>query len=536
MRSPTDIDDELWTKAVLRERVIRTLAGRPITRAEATEAAAKLGESVTWVYRLRRRYEADPRTQSLVPGTGGRPKGMRLLSPEVEAVVSKTVRDVYASRQKPSISAVHRDIAARCRETGLNPPSKETIRRRIRAENPVRLLRQREGYSAAQAKVGPSKGSLEASEPLEIVQIDHTLVDVIIVDEVQRKPIGRPWLTLVIDVHTRTVPGFVLSLDPPSRLSVALAITQAAWGKSGWLKDRGIPADWPCRGLFGTIKLDNAKEFHSEALRRGCEQYGMTLDYRPRGAPWYGGHVERMMGTLMTECHLLPGSTFSNVQARGNYDSDSKAVMTRAELETWLAGRIAGIYHNRIHKTLGITPLAKWRAAEEGGWHPREAEDREALLLDFLPFERRTPRRDGLRLFNMVYWHTQMAIWAARKPGRLPVRYDPRDLSRVWLETPDGDVEPLVLKRADRPPITLWEHRAAQASLRARGAASIDEDSLFAALEEGRRTVTEAAGKTREARRNAQRLADSARPVPDSPDDASPGKDYIPKIYDVEQW
>ena len=531
-----EIDRERWKVAVARERAIRPLAGRSITRGEAAEAAAALGVSVALIYRLRRRYEADPRTSALAPNPGGRTKGTRLLSPEIEGVIAEAITSYYETRQKPSIAAAHREVERLCRRQGLTSPSVKAVRARVLNANLVRSAQKREGRSVAQAKVGPSKGSLEASEPLEIVQIDHTLVDVIIVDEVQRKPIGRPWLTLVIDVHTRTVPGFVLSLDPPSRLSVALAITQAAWGKSGWLRDRGIPADWPCRGLFGMIKLDNAKEFHSEALRRGCEQYGMTLDYRPRGAPWYGGHVERMMGTLMTECHLLPGSTFSNPQAKGNYDSDGKAVMTRAELETWLAGRITGVYHNRVHSALGITPLAKWRAAEDRGWHPREAGDRETLLLDFLPFERRTPRRDGLRLFNMVYWHAQMAIWAARKPGRLPVRYDPRDLSRVWLETPDGTVEPLILKRADRPPITLWEHRAAQASLRAEGRTSIDEDSLFAALEEGRKTVAEAEGKTREARPTAQRLADSARPVPEGSDEAPPSKDYIPKIYDVEQW
>ena len=38
------------------------------------------------------------------------------------------------------------------------------------------------------------------NEPLELMQIDHTLADVIVVDEIDREPIGRPWLTLAIDV------------------------------------------------------------------------------------------------------------------------------------------------------------------------------------------------------------------------------------------------------------------------------------------------------------------------------------------------
>jgi hypothetical protein len=39
---------------------------------------------------------------------------------------------------------------------------------------------------------------------LDFVQIDHTKVDVIVVDEQQRLPIGRSWITLAIDGYSRT--------------------------------------------------------------------------------------------------------------------------------------------------------------------------------------------------------------------------------------------------------------------------------------------------------------------------------------------
>ena len=64
------------------------------------------------------------------------------------------------------------------------------------------------------------------------------------------------------------------------------------------------------RGLLDRLHLDNAKEFRSEALRRGCEQYGITIDYRPVRTPHYGGHIERLIGTMMGKVHLLPGTTF----------------------------------------------------------------------------------------------------------------------------------------------------------------------------------------------------------------------------------
>jgi transposase InsO family protein len=117
--------------------------------------------------------------------------------------------------------------------------------------------------------------------PLERVQIDHTLVDVVIVDEGDRLPIGRPWLTLVIDVASRAVLGFSVSLDEPSTASVALALVQAVLPKDLWLADRELEVPWPMWGLPELLQLDNAPEFHSRALIRGAQEYGVRIDYRP---------------------------------------------------------------------------------------------------------------------------------------------------------------------------------------------------------------------------------------------------------------
>lgn len=84
------------------------------------------------------------------------------------------------------------------------------------------------------------------------------------------------------------------------------------------------------------IYLDNAAEFKSEALRRGCEQHGIRLDYRPPGQPHYGGIVERIIGTAMQMIHDdLPGTTFSDPSQRGEYDAEKMASLTLREVERW---------------------------------------------------------------------------------------------------------------------------------------------------------------------------------------------------------
>ncbi len=53
-------------------------------------------------------------------------------------------------------------------------------------------------------------------KPLELVQVDHTLVDIMVVDELNRESMGRTWVTVAFDVATRVVLAFILSLNPPA--------------------------------------------------------------------------------------------------------------------------------------------------------------------------------------------------------------------------------------------------------------------------------------------------------------------------------
>jgi transposase InsO family protein len=78
--------------------------------------------------------------------------------------------------------------------------------------------------------------------------------------------------------------------------------------KTAWLAARGVAAAWPARGLPGIIHVDNGAEFHAAAFERACEEHGIGLIYRPPGTPRFGGHVERLIGTMMGVVHLLPGS------------------------------------------------------------------------------------------------------------------------------------------------------------------------------------------------------------------------------------
>jgi putative transposase len=88
-------------------------------------------------------------------------------------------------------------------------------------------------------------GKLQIERPLELIQIDHTQMDIVVVDEETRKFVARPWLTLGIDVFSRMVTGFALSFDPPQRTSVGLCLLHSGFDKTAWLREFEIDLPWP---------------------------------------------------------------------------------------------------------------------------------------------------------------------------------------------------------------------------------------------------------------------------------------------------
>jgi putative transposase len=510
-QSPSSASDADWAEAVRREAVIRPLSA--VSRLKShlvAEASRKLGLSNRRVYGLLDGFRKNPVTASLLPRKSGPKKGSRQLDAKVDAQIEAAIDDVYLKREQPTLRKVLREAARNCRTAGLTPPSMKALRVRVSARSLRERMKAREGAEAAGDSFRLVKVGLRTDRPLQVVQIDHTKVDIMLVDDVTRACIGRPWLTLVLDVHTRMVRGLYLSLDAPCATSAALAVAQAVLPKTDWLADRAIELSWAVHGLPEIIHVDNGREFHSRAFERGCQQHGIRIEYRPPATPRFGGHIERLMGTLMGRVHAFPGSTSSNVVARGAYDAEARAVLSFREFEHILALEVLGPYHNEIHSALGRTPASAWT---EGMAKVtlRSPADATVFLRDFLPFEERIVRRDGIRLFGIAYQDGGLAHLVDHGPGKLRVKYDPRDLSAVFVELLTGDHVRVPYADLSRQPITLWEHREATQRLRREGRRTVDEHAIFTAVAEQRRLLLEAQERSKSARRAVARIDEAVR-------------------------
>ncbi|MDN3560459.1 Mu transposase C-terminal domain-containing protein [Vreelandella neptunia] len=525
----SEIGDADWREAEHRFSIIKPLVDRhTVGRDAAEERAKQTGVDTATIYRWLKRYKATGSVLALIPQKPGWKKGKSRIPAHAEAVIQEVIKEVYLTLQRPSAQKAVQEVMRRCHERRIDPPSPGTVRARLR-DIPERDRLRGHGFrEKAINKFQPAAGKFpNADYPLAVMQIDHTPADIILVDDVYRKPIGRPWITLAMDVCTRMVTGYYLSFDPPSETSVGMCVAQSMLPKDEWLLLHNVEAEWPVWGTPATIHVDNGPDFRSETFRRSCLAYGINLEFRPVKQPRYGGHIERVLGSLLKEIHNLPGTTFSSIKEKEGYDPEKHAAMTKSEFEEWLVTLICKVYHQRLHSGIGMSPMKKWEIGVFGnadvqgvGLAPRPA-DRLSVLLDFLPSFQRTIQTFGVTIDGMNYYDEALRPWINAKDPDTPdkkrtfvFRRDPRDISVIWFKDPDlGHYFRIPFANLALPSMSVWEYAQAKARLRQEGRNSVNESEILRAISELRTHVEESQARTKRSRRQAQRRKEHEKKV-----------------------
>jgi putative transposase len=518
------IDQKKWLEAVEIYESISSLVAmgrRNRCSADVEAIADKVGKHRTTIYRWLELYEQTGLVSSLLRKKRA-DTGKGRISNQVEAVIKETIEQFHLTPQRRTPTKTAMEVRKICIQAGLPPPDEKTVRNRINALSGEVVLRKREGAKAAAERFTPLKGSFPGADyPLSVVQIDHTPMDVIVVDDVHRKPINRPWLTTAIDVYSRMVVGFYISLDPPGTFATGMCISMAILGKEIFLSKLNVDLSWPCWGVMKKIHTDNAKEFRGTMLGRAAIQYGIIQEHRPKGRPHFGGHVERAFRTHMAEIHNeLPGTTFSNVRFKRDYDSEARAVMTLDALEHWFTLFILGVYHQNPHSGIaGLPPIVKWELGIRGTGTtlgtgiPMRFSDEDRLKLDFMPYFERTVQEYGIQIEGISYWTDALRrlvhIRDPKHPSHAKIficRYDPRDISSIWLyDDETNQYIEVPYRNLSRPAISMWELRKAKSTLREQSKASTNEELIFQTVDQMRAIVVVEAHKTKTARRMQQR-------------------------------
>jgi putative transposase len=141
----------------------------------------------------------------LLDKRSGRHRGAVQLDADRERILRLAIEEHYLKQPRVKAEDVYKEANRRCAARNLPAIARGTVLRRIRALDPETVARRRFGAKHAREKVTAAPGSFMVDNALEVMQIDHTQVDLHVVDEEYRRPIGRPWITVATDVPTRMV-------------------------------------------------------------------------------------------------------------------------------------------------------------------------------------------------------------------------------------------------------------------------------------------------------------------------------------------
>jgi len=439
---------------------------------------------------------------------------------KVAELVDKAIDEVYLQDQRFTVQAVHDallvkvDDANRFRDSDdqLPRPDKASVYKAVSKLDDYDVIEARYGKDIADKKYRAVLQGPRPTRPLERVECDHTITDLFVIDPEMMLPIGRAFLTWMICVYTKMILGFYISFNPPSYLTVMECLKHAIRPKTYVRKKySSVRNDWSPYGIPEMLVVDNAREFHGRNLEDACHQLGIVLQFSQRGKPWLRPTVERSYRTVATQLHhQLPGTTFSNIFDKADYEPGKTAIVTPDTLDEVTHKWIADIYQMSAHRGIRDVPALRW---EKGiaEWPPALPVNSEFLDVALGYTEERLPSARGIELDNLFYNDDDLALVRRTLDPckKVIVKRNPSDLSliHVYDEKHDKYLPVPAIDQDYTKGLTLYQHTVISRYVRTELKRKVNIVSLARAKQEVQEIVQREWTASKSKRKTRKRLA-----------------------------
>ncbi len=398
----------------------------------------------------------------------------------VEKLIEEVIGEQYLQPTRATVQQTYDILVARIAQENkfrnednkLPTPHRNTLYRMINKLDPYEKDKARYGKRIADLRHKVNQQGVRPTRPLERVEIDDTKLDLFVIDEKTNLPIGRPWLFVAICVFTKMILGYFLSFQKPSYLSIMQCLLHSIRPKT-YVRQRypEIIHTWDAYGLPELIVVDNAKQYYSASFDEACLQLGIITQYAPVKTPYYKPSIERMFGTLNTKLlHQLPGTTFSNVSEKWDYDPKKHALISMSNLERVIHNWIIDVYHRSHHRGIDDVPARLWEIGTKNfpPALPYASAELEILLGHV---EHRVISPSGIELFGLYYNDACLsALRGSKQKGeKFKVKYDPTEISLIHVyDSRSNRYLPVPAVDQDYTNgLSLWQHRVIKREARA---------------------------------------------------------------------
>ncbi|WP_445288678.1 Mu transposase C-terminal domain-containing protein [Variovorax atrisoli] len=404
-------------------------------------------------YRWYKRYLRSGQPRGLVPRYDLRGSSRSKQADEVHRIFSEEVDKAFNLSRAASVSSISDSLgkriafenARRLPDDQLRIPHKRTVYRMVARMDAFDLTARREGPVAADRRFKLVGQGPESKDILERVEVDHTPLDLFLIDESTGLSLGKPLLTMFLDHYSRMPLGYYLSYGGASAAAVMGALRHAVLPKTAAaqvMAELRTEHAWPCYGLPDTLVLDNGLEFLGDTLESVALDLGIRLQFCPKHQPRFKGTIERFLKTCNHHfVHQLPGTSLARLHQRGDYDPAKHAVLTLGQFVQIFEKWMLDVYAQRPHR--GLEGLSPWEQWKEGALR------REPALpgsLDMLRqriglVSERPLRREGITLNSIQYngEALQPVINTFGVGIKVRVLHDPNDLGEIFVWSPDSN-------------------------------------------------------------------------------------------------
>ena len=168
------------------------------TLEQVESVATKAKKNVATIYRWLNKLEEAGRVSTLLRKPRNDIKKSRLES-KTQEFVDDVISKFYLTSQRRSVAETCLEVQRLCFENEIVAPHPNTIRNRIQELSEKDVVSARFGSKIAREKFQPIRGSFPGADfPLAVVQMDHTPVDLILVDDKGTAPLSLVYRTSVL--------------------------------------------------------------------------------------------------------------------------------------------------------------------------------------------------------------------------------------------------------------------------------------------------------------------------------------------------
>lgn len=420
-------------------RIVEGFNKKKLEKGDAPVETPSASAVMDWARRYGNAFQS---VASLIDKNAHRRREGRL-DDHIESRMTWALDNFYLTRDRFTLKHAFGKLSTKLQEdakAGIIAPeiakvAFATFHRRKEEVDPYLVDERRYGPGHARNKFRATIEGTRVTRPLERLEIDHTLLNWVVVCDRTGLPLGRPTLTIVIDSYSGYIVGVYISFNGPGIVSVLKAIKSSILPKDGVAAEAGCKHPWIAWGVGECIILDNGLEFHSTVFRHAAWELSMDIEYCAVRQPWLKPHVER----ALLDLDAIPVSEGRVFKAKANeipIDPKGCAVTTLSRFARGIVLWAVDLHGQNPHSRWFAKPAEKFQDGILRSPAPTMPLTLAGLDLIAAMHKPLSVRNGGVELRGLSYAgpHLQELLKAAGGCHRTMIKWDPDDMGVAYAQ------------------------------------------------------------------------------------------------------